>query len=122
MRPSSRPPTFQAAMSSACIFHAVFLRMQPCDLRDEQLVRQLPRRRRTADRGAVAAGGEEPLNCRAQHLADELDPETITVLVDEPNHLGQGRSSSFAKSTLAALRISFAFRNSETSLSSSLTR
>lgn len=77
---------------------------------------------RSTEGGAVAAGGEEPLDCRTQDAADELDPETIPVLRDEPGHLGQGRSSSFAKSTLATLRISFAFRNSETSFSSCLMR
>lgn len=86
--------------------------MQPDDSRDEQVVAQLPRRRRATDRGAVAARGEDPLNCRAQHPEDELDPETIPVVVDKPDYLGQGRSSSFAKNTLAALRISFAFRSS----------
>jgi hypothetical protein len=94
--------------------------MQPGDLRDEQFVLQLPSRRRTADRGAIAARGEEALHCRSEDPADELDPETIPVLVDEPDHLGQGRSSSFAKNTLAALRISFAFRSSETSFCSRL--
>ena len=63
---------------------------------------------RGLSRRAVAAGGEEALHCRSQDTADELDPEAIPVLVDEPDHLGQGRSSSFAKNTLAALRISFA--------------
>ena len=46
--------------------------------------------------------------------------ETISVLGDEPDHLVEGRSSSFAKKMLAALRISFAFRNSETSFCSRL--
>lgn len=84
---------------------AVVLGVQPRDLRDEEVVAELPRGRRTADGGAVAAGGEEALHCRSQDTADELDPETIPVLIDEPDHLGQGRSSSFAKNTLAALRI-----------------
>src|SRR5690606_8899563 len=80
----------------------------------------LPGRRGAADGGAVAAGSEEALDCGSEDLADELDPETIPVFIDEPDHLGQGRSSSFAKNTLAALRISFAFRNSETSFCSRL--
>lgn len=101
---------------------AVVLRVQPGDLRDEEVVTQLTCRRGTADGGAVTAGGEEALHCRSEDAADELDPETTPVLVDEPDHLGQGRSSSFAKNTLAALRISFAFRNSETSFSSCLIR
>ena len=41
--------------------------------------------------------------------------ETIPLFVDEPDHLVGGRPGSFAKKMLAALRISFAFRNSETS-------
>src|SRR5690606_25251667 len=101
---------------------AVVLRMQPRNLRNEEIVTQLPGRRGTADSGAVSAGGEEALHCRPEDAADELDPETIPVLVDESDHLGQGRSSSFAKNTLAAFRISFAFRNSETSFSSCLIR
>lgn len=69
---------------------------------------------------AVAARGEEPLDCRSEDPADELDPETIPMFVDEPDHLGQGRSSSFAKNTLAALRISFALRSSAFSFCSLL--
>ncbi|AGW41759.1 hypothetical protein O159_17170 [Leifsonia xyli subsp. cynodontis DSM 46306] len=72
------------------------------------------------DRGAIPAGGQEPLNCRAQHPADELDPETITMFIDEPDHLGQGRPGSFAKNTLAALRISLALRSSAFSFCSRL--
>ncbi len=44
----------------------------------------------------------------------------IPVFVDEPDHLVEGWSSSFAKKMLAALRFSFAFRNSETSFCSRL--
>src|SRR5690606_41152273 len=77
-------------------------------------------RRSTADRGAITARGEEPLDRRAQDPAYELDPETIPMFIDEPDHLGQGRSSSFAKNTLAALRISFALRRSAFSFCSRL--
>src|SRR3546814_13539619 len=87
----------------------VILRMQPDDLRDEQVVAQLPRRRRATDRGAVAARGEAPLNCRAQHPADELDPQTIPVPVDEPDHPGPGRSSPFANNPPPPFRISLHF-------------
>src|SRR5690606_1674995 len=90
---------------------AEVFRMQPGDLRHEEVVPQPTRRRRTTDGGAIPASGEEPLNCRSEDTADELDPETVPVLGDGPDHLGQGRSSSFAKNTLAALSISFAFRS-----------
>jgi DNA (cytosine-5)-methyltransferase 1 len=86
--------------------------MQPCYLRHQPVIPQLSGRRRPNHRGAIAARGEEPLNCRSEDAADELDPETTPVFIDEPDHLGQGRSSSFANNTLAALRISFALRSS----------
>src|SRR5271165_581749 len=51
----------------------------------------------------------------AQGLADRLDPETSAVLLDERAHFGRCGSSSPAKNTLAAFRISFARRSWETS-------
>src|SRR5699024_11334298 len=48
-------------------------------------------------RGSVAAGGEEPTVCRGEHAADGLDPELITMHVDEGDHFVVGRSSSAAK-------------------------
>ena len=99
---------------------AVVLRMQPRDLRHEKLILQLPGRRRTADSSAIAARGEKAPDCGSEDPADELDPETIPVFVGEPDHLGQGRSSSFAKNTLAALRISLALRSSAFSFCSRL--
>ncbi len=94
--------------------------MQPGDLRHQQVITQLSGRRHPTHRGAITARGEEPLDRRSEDPADELDPETIPVQVNEPGHLGQGRSSSFAKNTLAALRISFAFRSSAFSFCSRL--
>ncbi|OBA44005.1 hypothetical protein [Gordonia sp. 852002-51296_SCH5728562-b] len=46
------------------------------------------------------------------HTANELDPETTTHLVDERDHLYEGRPSSVAKNMLTDRRISFAFSNS----------
>ena len=46
-------------------------------------------------RRGIRERGEEPLHCRAQHPADELDPKTIPMFIDEPDHLGQaGRAPS----------------------------
>jgi len=84
---------------------AVVLRMQPGDLGHQQLVPQLPGGDDAGLRGAIPAGRDETLHCRAQRPADELDPEPLSIFVDEADHLGQGRSSSFARNTLAALRI-----------------
>ena len=57
----------------------------------------------------------------AQGPADRLDPETSPVLIDVPAHFGRSGSSSRAKNRLAERRISFARRNSATSLRSFLT-
>ncbi len=55
--------------------------------------------------------------------ADRLDPEGITMLVDErPQDLNRRSSSAWAKNALASLSISLALRSSLTSRSSSLTR
>ena len=51
----------------------------------------------------------------AQHPADRLDPETRALHLDEHAHLGRCGSSSPAKNTLAAFKISFVRRNSNTS-------
>ena len=48
----------------------------------------------------------------AQDPADRLDAEAAAMLVDEAAHFGRSASSSVAKNTDAALRISFARRNS----------
>src|SRR5690606_31049659 len=91
---------------------AVVLLMETADLRHEQLVTQLAGRWHARLRGAIPAGGDEPWHHVPEDAAEELDPELIPMLVDEADHVGQGRSSSFAKNTLAALRTSFAFRSS----------
>src|SRR5271165_6537191 len=58
-----------------------------------------------------------------QRLADRLDPELVSVLIDELSHVLKRRSSSaWAKNALAKRRISLALRNSRTSRSSALTR
>jgi hypothetical protein len=54
--------------------------------------------------GALVIGGRR----HAQDLADRLDAEAAAVLVDEAAHFGRSASSSVAKNTDAALRISFA--------------
>jgi hypothetical protein len=56
----------------------------------------------------VVVGGRR----HAQNPADRLDAEAIAMLVDERVHFGRSASSSFAKYTLADLRISFTRRNS----------
>jgi hypothetical protein len=58
--------------------------------------------------GALIVGGRR----HAQGPADGLDPEAISVRVDERAHFGRVGSSSPAKNTDAALRISFALRSS----------
>src|SRR5207245_1861700 len=58
---------------------------------------------------ALVVGGHR----HAQGLADRLDPEAATMLVDVAAHLGRSGSSSLAKNTLAAFKISFARRSSK---------
>jgi hypothetical protein len=57
---------------------------------------------------ALVVGGRR----HAQGPADRLDAETTAVLLDKRGHFGRSASSSVAKNTDAALRISFARRNS----------
>jgi hypothetical protein len=68
------------------------------------------------DRAGRAAAAS-PLVIRghrhAQGLADRLDPEAATMLVDVAAHLGWSGSSSLAKNTLADFKVSFARRNSK---------
>ncbi len=58
--------------------------------------------------GALVVGGRR----HAQGLADRLDAEEAAVLIDEAAHFVRSASSSVAKNTDAALRISLARRNS----------
>ncbi len=94
---------------------AVVLGVDAPDLRQENLIPQSSGRGWACLGGPVAAGGDEPTFCRAEHAADGPGPELITVLVDEPDHLVVGRSISAAKKAEAALRISLARRASASS-------
>ena len=94
---------------------AVVLGMNPTDLFDEHLVTDRSGRCRALLRGTVAARGEEPTFRRAQDAADGLDPEVIAMPIDEGDHFVVGWSSSLAKNTEAALRISLARRDSASS-------
>src|SRR5436309_13673576 len=58
---------------------------------------------------AVVIGGSR----HVQGPADRLDAEAITMRINKRGHFGRSASSSVAKNTLAALRISFARRNSK---------
>jgi hypothetical protein len=48
----------------------------------------------------------------AEHPADRLDPEAVTALLHDGDHLVRGRSRPAAKMALAAFRISLARRSS----------
>jgi len=53
---------------------------------------------------------------RGRHLqgpADRLDPEMTATLVDERGHFGRSGSSSFAETTDADFKLSFARRSSK---------
>src|SRR3954454_1101526 len=81
-------------------------RMPTLDLRQQPLVRHgAPG---APSGGALVVRGRR----RAQGPADRLDAEAAAVLIDETAHLGRSASSSVAKNTDAALRISFARRSS----------
>src|SRR6056297_1199307 len=61
--------------------------------------------------------------CDPQNPADRPDTMDTTVIINERDHLRNGRSSSAAaKYALAFFRISLAWRSSRTSRSSSLIR
>src|SRR5204863_6138743 len=81
--------------------------VQLADPREQPLV--LDRARRAAAARPPVVGGRR----HVQGLADRLDPEVLALLVDERAHLGRSGSSSFAKNTLAAFKISFARRSSK---------
>ena len=83
--------------------------------------RDRPRRRRAGLGGVVGARGDLHL-VLGQHAADRLDPEPVTVVVDERHYHGSRGSSSRAKNEDAANRISLARFSSRTSRSSSLIR
>ena len=62
----------------------------------------------TGTGGAVVVRGRR----HAQGPADRLDPEARAMLVDERSHFVRSGSSSVAKNTEAAFKISFARRSS----------
>jgi hypothetical protein len=92
--------------------------MHLIDLSQQSLVRDGPRR--ALPGGALVEGGRR----HAQGPADRLDPEARAVLVDKRAHFGRSWSSSVAKNTDAAFRISFArhFRGRDISRSSTSSR
>ena len=73
------------------------------DLCQQVLVAQLSRRGRPAAAGVHDRGG--PV---AQHPADRLDPEAVTMLLHHGDHLVRGQSRPCAKTALAAFKISLA--------------
>src|SRR5207244_2672289 len=93
----------------------VVLGEHPLDLLVQPRVGDGPRRWRPGPRGVVRR------RCCPQGPAQELDCETIPPLVDEAGHL-RGRSSSWAKNTLASFRIWLARRSSRFSRSRSAIR
>ena len=95
---------------------SVIYAMDAADLTDEFHVAYRPGRWQASLGGVVGGRGE------LQRRADRLDPETITVRVDERNYLLCWRSSSAPKKAAADLRISFARRSSAFSFSSSRIR
>src|SRR5680860_769108 len=86
------------------------------DLSEQALV--LDPAGRAAPSSPLVVGGGRHL----EDAADRLDPEAVAMFVDEHAHLGRGGSSSLAKKTEAALRISLARRSSLTSRSSAFSR
>jgi hypothetical protein len=102
-------------MHLATAVGAVVLGVQASDAGNEQLVAQRTSGRRPGLHCAIPARREESLDHQAQDSAERQDPDAILVLVDEADDLGQGRTSSFARDTLAALRVSLALRNPPTS-------
>src|SRR5215208_6927765 len=87
----------------------VVARIDPPDQLEQPLVLE-PALRQLAARALVVRGRRH-----AQGHADRLDPEADALLVDEAAHLGRCGSSSPAKNRLAAFKISFVRRNSNTS-------
>src|SRR5712691_6040845 len=90
--------------------------MQLADPLEQSLVIDRPRRALAG--GALVVGGRR----HAQGPTDGLDPEVLAALVDERAHFGRFGSSSLAKNTEAAFRISLALRSSRFSRSSTFKR
>lgn len=114
-RPICQPARSMAWYVFRTPVDAVVLLVDPFDLRQQDLISHRPWRSGAGLGGEVTAGGDEPTRSRTQSTAGWLDPETVTVFVDEPDHLVVGRSSSLAKKAEAALRISLARRASASS-------
>ena len=92
--PTEHPPlTHHKHVHLAGPGDTIVLSREALDLHPEDLVRQRPRRWRTAHSCAGAAAGDEPTNPLAQYPADGLDPETTLVFTDEPDNRAMGRSS-----------------------------
>src|SRR5829696_8684898 len=85
----------------------VVARVDPPDQLEQPLV--LDRTSRALAATTLVVGGRR----HVQGLADRLDPEAPALFVDERAHLGRWGSSSLAKNTLAAFKISFARRSSK---------
>jgi hypothetical protein len=89
------------------------------DHRDEFLISQRPRRHWAGFEGVVTRRGNlDPV--LTEHGADRLDPEPVTVIIDERDHHGSRGSSSRAKNEDAANKISLARFSSLTSASNTL--
>lgn len=79
----------------------------PLDLHDQLRVAQRSWRGRAGLERLVGGRGNRHA-VLGQHAADRLDPEPVTVVVDEPDYQGSRGSSSRAKKLEAANRISLA--------------
>src|SRR5215218_7259329 len=83
------------------------------DLVQHPLVPHRPRARPPGLRRPVGTRGD-PDDCWLQHVADRLDPEPVSVVVDELDYQGNRGSSSRAKKDEAASKISLARSSSFT--------
>jgi hypothetical protein len=99
-------PALQRQPRPAIAVAAVIRDVDLLDAREQSFVSHGARRAPSG--GALVVGGRR----HAQGPAHRLDAEAAAVLVDEAAHFGRSASSSIAKNTDAALRISFARRNS----------
>lgn len=93
----------------------------PLNLHDQLRIRDRPRRGGPLLERVVTGRGDLD-GMLGEHPADRLDPEPVTMIVDELNYHGSRGSSSRAKNEDAANRISFARLSSRTSASSALMR
>src|SRR5699024_3619389 len=91
----------------------------PLDLDHQLRIRDRSGRRGTLLERVVTGRGDRH-GMLGEHPADRLDPEPVTMIVDELNYHGSRGSSSRAKNEDAANKISLARFNSRTSASSAL--